>query len=74
MGIGGSDVSKEAADLILLDNNFASIVKEIGEGHLIFDNLKLSIAYTIVAKPPELAPFIAFIEAKIPQAMSVTLI
>ena len=49
MGIMGSDVSKEAANMILLDDNFASIVAGVEEGRLIFDNLKKSIAYTLVS-------------------------
>jgi len=40
MGIMGSEVSKNAADMILLDGNFASIVDGVEEGRLIFDNLK----------------------------------
>ncbi len=66
MGIAGSDVSKQAADMILLDDNFASIVTGVEEGRLIFDNLKKSIAYTLTSKIPELSPFLAFISVGIP--------
>ncbi|CAG10197.1 unnamed protein product, partial [Tetraodon nigroviridis] len=61
MGISGSDVSKQAADMILLDDNFASIVTGVEEGHLIFDNLKKSIAYTFTSNIPEISPFLMFI-------------
>jgi magnesium-transporting ATPase (P-type) len=66
MGITGSDVSKQAADMILLDDNFASIVTGVEEGRLIFDNLKKSIAYTLTSNIPELTPFLLFIVANIP--------
>ncbi|XP_053482710.1 sodium/potassium-transporting ATPase subunit alpha-1b [Ictalurus furcatus] len=66
MGIAGSDVSKQAADMILLDDNFASIVTGVEEGRLIFDNLKKSIAYTLTSNIPEITPFLFFIIANIP--------
>ncbi|XP_044577504.1 sodium/potassium-transporting ATPase subunit alpha isoform X2 [Cotesia glomerata] len=66
MGISGSDVSKQAADMILLDDNFASIVTGVEEGRLIFDNLKKSIAYTLTSNIPEISPFLAFILCDIP--------
>uniref|UniRef100_A0A6G1SCH9 Na(+)/K(+)-exchanging ATPase n=1 Tax=Aceria tosichella TaxID=561515 RepID=A0A6G1SCH9_9ACAR len=69
MGITGSDVTKQAADMILLDDNFASIVTGVEEGRIIFDNLKKSIAYTLASNVPELAPFLMFIIFGIPQAL-----
>ncbi|XP_045626280.2 sodium/potassium-transporting ATPase subunit alpha isoform X1 [Procambarus clarkii] len=66
MGISGSDVSKQAADMILLDDNFASIVTGVEEGRLIFDNLKKSIAYTLTSKIPEMSPFLFYIIANAP--------
>jgi sodium/potassium-transporting ATPase subunit alpha len=66
MGIAGSDVSKQAADMILLDDNFASIVIGVEEGRLIFDNIKKSIAYTLTSNIPEISPFLIFILASIP--------
>eukprot|EP00177_Eucheuma_denticulatum_P003015 GFKZ01005420.1.p1 GENE.GFKZ01005420.1~~GFKZ01005420.1.p1 ORF type:complete len:1174 (+),score=236.55 GFKZ01005420.1:425-3946(+) len=74
MGIAGSDVSKEAADMILLDDNFASIVAGVEEGRLIFDNLKKSIAYTLTSNIPEITPFLAFIIVQIPLPLTTVLI
>ena len=74
MGIMGSDVSKEAADMILLDDNFASIVAGVEEGRLIFDNLKKSIAYTLSSNIPEISPFLAFITIQVPLPLSTILI
>merc|ERR1712086_575536 len=66
MGIAGADVAKENADMILLDDNFASIVEGIEQGRLIFDNLKKSIAYTLTSNIPEITPFLALIIFQIP--------
>jgi sodium/potassium-transporting ATPase subunit alpha len=69
MGIAGSDVSKQAADMILLDDNFASIVTGVEEGRLIFDNLKKSIAYTLTSNIPEITPFLMYLLTDTPLAL-----
>lgn len=66
MGITGSDVSKQAADMILLDDNFASIVTGVEEGRLIFENLKKTVAYTVTHIADETLPFLIFIFLKVP--------
>lgn len=74
MGITGTEVSKEAADVILLDDNFATIVKGIEEGRLIYDNLKKSIAYALTPIVPEMLPFVIFALLDLPDALSVMVI
>ena len=70
----GSDVAKNAADMLLLDDNFSSIVNGVEEGRLIFDNLKKSIAYTLSSNIPEILPFILFILTNVPLPLSTVLI
>jgi sodium/potassium-transporting ATPase subunit alpha len=59
----GSEVAQNAADMLLLDDNFSSIVNGVEEGRLIFDNLKKSIAYTLSSNIPEISPFIIYMAA-----------
>ncbi|KAL1925494.1 uncharacterized protein VTP21DRAFT_377 [Calcarisporiella thermophila] len=74
MNQSGSDVSKEAAAMILLDDNFASTVHGIEEGRLIFTNLKKSIRYTISHSTPEVVPQLLYVVAPIPLGISAILI
>ena len=66
---GASDVAREAADIILMDDNFASIVGAIEEGRTLFDNLKKSIAYTIAHTIPELVPTLLNLWFSLPLGM-----
>ncbi len=74
MNKSGSDVSKEAASMILLDDNFASTVRGIEEGRLIFVNLKKSIKYTISHSTPEVIPNLLYVVVPIPLPLSAILI
>jgi len=74
MGITGTEVAKDAADMILLDDNFASIVNGVEEGRIIFDNLKKSIAYTLSSNIPEIAPFLLHQTIGIPLPLTTVMI
>lgn len=73
MGIMGSAVSKEAADMILLNDNFASIVTGVEEGRIIFDNLKKSICYALAVNIPELVPFLLYATLRLPLPLTTVL-
>ncbi|MFZ3041067.1 MAG: cation-transporting P-type ATPase [Thiobacillus sp.] len=71
MGIAGTDVAKEAADMILLDDNFASIVAAIEEGRAVFDNLRKFLTYILSSNIPELVPYLAFVLFPIPLPLTI---
>jgi sodium/potassium-transporting ATPase subunit alpha len=66
MGICGTDVARNAADMVLLDDNFSTIVMGVVEGRRIFDNLKKSVAFTLTASTPEILPLMASVAFGIP--------
>jgi calcium-translocating P-type ATPase len=71
MGISGTDVAKESADIILLDDNFATIVAAIEEGRAVFDNLRKFLTYIFTSNIPEMVPYLAFVLFKIPLPLSI---
>ena len=71
MGISGTDVAKEAADIILLDDNFASIVAAIEEGRAVFENIRKFLTYILSSNIPELVPYLAFVLFRIPLPLTI---
>ncbi|MEM4755819.1 MAG: HAD-IC family P-type ATPase [Candidatus Woesearchaeota archaeon] len=74
MGKSGTDVAKEASNLVLMDDNFATIVKAIKEGRTIYDNIKSFILYILTSNTPEIVPFLLFVLLDWPLALPVLLI
>lgn len=70
MGQNGSDVARDAADIILMDDNFSSIVLGIEQGRVIFDNLKKTVAYTLAHLLPEIVPVLLDLALGFPAGLS----
>jgi Ca2+-transporting ATPase len=60
MGRGGTEVAKAAADLILLDDNFASVVAAVEEGRAVYDNIRRFVGYHFCSNVGELTPFLVW--------------
>ncbi len=69
MGLNGTDVAREAADLVLIDDNFATIVSAIEQGRAVYQNIRKFITYILSSNIPELLPFLAMVFCKIPPAL-----
>ena len=61
MGLSGTDVAREAADIVLLDDHFATIVNAIEEGRAVFGNIRKFLTYILTSNIPELVPYLAFV-------------
>jgi sodium/potassium-transporting ATPase subunit alpha len=70
MGIGGTAVAKAAADMVLLDDNFASIVSAVEEGRAVFDNIRKFLTYILTHNMAELVPYLGFVLFRIPLALT----
>ena len=71
MGLAGTSVAREAADIVLLDDNFASIVHAIEEGRAVFENIRNFTTYIFASNIPELIPYIGYILFGIPLPLTI---
>jgi magnesium-transporting ATPase (P-type) len=66
MGVSGTDVARDASDLVLLDDSFASIVHAVESGRAIYENIRKFIVYVFTHNWAELVPFILYVLLNIP--------
>jgi sodium/potassium-transporting ATPase subunit alpha len=71
MGIAGTDVAKSSADMILLDDNFASIVNAVEEGRAVFENIRKFLTYILTSNIPELVPYLVYMLFGVPLPLTV---
>jgi sodium/potassium-transporting ATPase subunit alpha len=71
MGVSGTDVTRETADMVLADDNFASIVAAIEEGRAVFENIRKFLTYILTSNIPEVVPYLAFVLFRIPLPLTI---
>ncbi|HXN07802.1 MAG TPA: cation-transporting P-type ATPase [Nitrospiria bacterium] len=71
MGISGTDVARESSDMVLMDDNFASIVAAIEEGRAVFENIRKFLTYILTHELPEIVPYLAFAIFRIPLPLTI---
>jgi Ca2+-transporting ATPase len=69
MGVNGTDVAREAADIVLTDDNFATIVAAVEQGRAVYQNIRKFMTYILASNLPELVPFLFMVALKIPPAL-----
>ena len=70
----GAQVAKEAAQVVVLKDDFSSIVEGVREGRTIFENMKKAISYVLASNIPELVPFLIYIGGDLPLAMEILVV
>ena len=71
MGIAGTDVAKESSDMVLLDDNFATIVNAVEEGRTVYENIKKFLTYIFASNIPEAVPYLGYILLNIPLPLTI---
>jgi sodium/potassium-transporting ATPase subunit alpha len=71
MGASGTEVAREAADIVLLDDNFASIAAGIEEGRAVFANMQKFTTYVLASNVPEMVPFLLYVLLPVPLGLTV---
>jgi magnesium-transporting ATPase (P-type) len=71
MGRSGSDVAREAADIVLVEDDFASIVDAVEEGRAVFDNIRRFLTYILTSNVPQIVPYLAFALLQIPLPLTI---
>ena len=71
MGVAGTDVAKSAADMILLDDNFASIVNAVEEGRAVYENIRKFLTYILTSNSPELVPYLVYVVFRVPLPLTI---
>lgn len=70
----GTDVAKQSADAVLMDDHFATIVKGIEEGRAVYENIRRFITYMLASNLPEAVPYVLFFAFGLPLALPVPLV
>lgn len=71
MGVAGTEVAREAAQIVLLDDDFSSIVAGIEEGRAVFANVQKFTSYVLASNVPEIVPFLVYVALPVPLGLTV---